>query len=552
MSMAGSKNATATHGMATTAFPAATEAAWEMLRAGGNAIDAAVAAAWALTVCEPSGSGLGGQTVMLIYLHPGKTVVIDGHSRAPAAVSTRQVSRRQQESGYRACTIPSTPATLGFAQESYGVLSAARVLEPAIRLAEDGYPISKLQRRQMGWCRAGLLGSPATAGLFLNAGRAFQVGDLFQQKELAATLRRLARYGIDDFYHGEIARTIAEDMARHGGVLTETDLAGLKLPVEREPLSVRYRGYEVVSVPPPGGGLQVLLALKICEHLDLAGPDSDAVAWYESLAEVVHVVFREREQWPVSPGCPAPAFSRWLLGNTRARSLADAIRNQVGQGASATTTEEPGETTHLCTTDGAGNVVALTQSIQSLFGAKVANVRCGFLYNNYLSTCPRYPHPYQLGSGCLPRSNAAPTLLLRSRGCSPGQVAGVPFLALGAAGSRRITSALLHVISSLVDRALPLAEALALPRVHATLSRKVWVERPAATAQLRTRLKKRFRAVRVRAPHSYGMGAVQAIQFAEDGTMIGAADPRRDGTAVGISWPDRSSTDQLEWGDVAK
>jgi gamma-glutamyltranspeptidase/glutathione hydrolase len=537
--MAGSKSATATRGMVATAFPLATEAALEMLQAGGNAVDAAVAAAWALAVCEPSGSGLGGQTVLLIHLQAGKTVVLDGHSQAPAAVCREQVSRHEQKRGYRACTIPSTPATLGFAQACYGVLPPARVLEPAIRLAEDGYRITQLQRRQLRWCRADLRASPVASSLFLQEGRPFPVGTLFRQTALAATLRRLARYGTEDFYRGAIARAIAEDMKAQGGLLTEEDLAGLKLPVEREPLTVAYRGYEVVSVPPPGGGLQMLLGLKILERLDLDSGSSDMDTWYELLAQVTHVVFRERERWPVHPDWLTPSLSPWLLGDGRAEELAGALGNPRGQGAPARS-EEAGETTHLCTADGEGNVVALTQSLQSLFGAKVANARCGFLYNNYLSTCPRSPHPYQLGGGCLPRSNAAPTLVLRRGWRSPEQGAasrgfdGKRFVALGAAGSRRITSALLHVLSGLVDRDLPLAEALALPRVHATLAGKVWIERPAATQPLRERLAKRFRAVRVRAPQSYSMGAVQAIQFLADGTLRGAADPRRDGTARGV------------------
>jgi len=265
------RQVTGDRGMVATAFPLATDAAIDMLRAGGNAIDAAVAAAWALTVCEPSGSGLGGQTTILVRLADGRISVIDGHSHAPAAVSKKQVSRIQQDTGYRSCTIPMTPATLEYAQQRYGRLPRAHVMRPAIRIAEDGYEITSLQRRQMRWCHQSLLASPAAATLFLNRGRPYETGEIFRQKELASTLRRLAESGAEDFYRGAIARDIAEDMRWNGGLITAQDLETHRSPVERDAVIIRYRNCDVASVPPPGGGLQVLLGLKILEQLISGG-----------------------------------------------------------------------------------------------------------------------------------------------------------------------------------------------------------------------------------------------------------------------------------------
>lgn len=537
----GQKQAVGVGGMVATAFPAATEAAVEILQAGGNAIDAAVAAAWALAVCEPSCSGLGGQTTILIRLASGKMVVVDGHSYAPAAVSRKRVSKQQQQKGYRACNIPSTPATLGFAQKRYGVLDHARVMEPAIHLAEDGYVVTRLQRHQLNWCLTDLLASPAAAAIFLKNGRPFEVGDVFRQKDLAATLRCLSDRGTTDFYQGRVARAIVEDMKKHGGLITEQDLAGCTVPVESEVVSINYRGYQVLTVPPPAGGLQVLLALKILEHFEPSELSANPDRWYEVLAEVTRAVFRERQRSPVHPRNSAQRLYNWLLNNERASGIANSIKGCCREDVSESSEEEPGETTHLCTADAQGNAVTLTQSIQSLFGAKVANAKLAFLYNNYLCTCPRRRHPYQLGSQCIPLSNIAPTLVLRS-GLSGAEKSGscrrrhkaTPFLALGAAGSRRIMSAILHVISGVIDREMSLAEAVACPRVHALLSRNVLVERSAINDSLRLRLEKRFRKVETKAPDSYSMGAVQAIQFREDGTLIGAADPRRDGTAVAL------------------
>jgi len=527
-------------GMVTTAFPSASEAAIEILRAGGNAIDAAVAAAWALAVCEPSSSGLGGQTTLLIRFANGKTLVVDGYSQAPAAVSTGRVSSKEQQKGYRACTIPSTPATLEFARKRYGVLPPAKVMEPAIRLAEDGYAITRLQRLQTKWCQKDLLASPAAARLFLKEGRPFRVGETFRQKELAATLRRLADVGAEDFYQGQIARAIAEDMTRNDGLITEKDLADYKVPVERDALAVTYRDHQVVSVPPPGGGLQVLLGLKILEQFPSDDLTLQIDRWYEVLAEVTYAVFRERDRFVVHPRALTPSLLKWLLSDERASEIAKRIQADCSENTSELDTEEPGETTHLCTVDSHGNVVALTQSIQSLFGAKVANGQLGFLYNNYLCTCKRRRHAYHLGSRCIPQSNIAPTLVLGNslygEVGSEGDVGygGKPLLVLGAAGSRRITSALLHVISGVIDRGISLEEAVSLPRVHGLRSRKVHIERPAAAEPLLKRLEKRFRNVTIRAPYSYSMGGLQAIQFRKDRTLVGVADPRRDGTAAGL------------------
>jgi gamma-glutamyltranspeptidase/glutathione hydrolase len=537
--MALSKTDRTLRGMVTTAFPEATEAGWEVLRAGGNAVDAAIAAAWALAVCEPSGSGLGGQTVMLVRTRDGETVLIDGHSYAPAAVSLARVTRAQQKRGHRACAIPSTPATLGFAQQRYGLLPRALVMEPAIRLAEEGYPVTELQHRQMRWCLAGLRQSSSASRLLLWKGLPPPVGYTLRQRQLAATLRRLARQGTEDFYHGAIARSIAEDMREHGGLLTGDDLAALRLPSLRRALTIDYRGHRVASTPPPGGGFQLLLGLKICERLGLGEPGVDDCRWYQQLAEVIHLIFRERERSSVRPGDSPPVSYERLLDEERVGELADAIGcGYLGDG-SGVNTEEPGETTHLCTADADGNVVSLTQSIQSLFGAKVANDRCGFFYNNYLVTCPRRPHPHQLSGGCVPRSNAAPTLVLRTGTPPEGRWGNScirrdePYLALGAAGSRRITSSLLLVLSAVLDRKLSLADAVGLPRVHATQGGTVWLERSAATEQVRRRMACRFSAIRTRAPRSFAMGAVQAIQIRPEGILLGSADPRRDGTAIG-------------------
>ncbi|MEZ4651349.1 MAG: gamma-glutamyltransferase [Candidatus Eisenbacteria bacterium] len=523
--LAPAKWATGRSAMVATAFPAATDIAVDILGRGGNAVDAAVAAAWALSVCEPSGSGLGGQAILMVHSPTLGDVVLDGHSHGPQGLTRKQVDRAQQRKGFRACTIPSMPATVGAAHAKFGRLPLAETLAPSVQLAEEGIPVSKLLRRHIQWCERSLSASEATARTFLPGGRPPKRRQVLRQPELAETLRRLQQHGIDDFYRGGIARDIVDDHAMHGGLIDAHDLAELGLPVFRKPVEIQYRGRTVSSTPPPGGGLQLLLGLKVVEALGLDGGAADD-EWHEGMAAIVQAIFRERSDWPVHPDKISGSMMNWLLSEARAEEVADKIRQRAVPVVRAS--EGPGDTTHLCVVDGDGMVVSLTQSIQSLFGAKVMNERLGFFYNNYLTTCPRYRHPSRLRRNAMPQSNAAPTIVFEGDGADRR-----PVLIVGSAGSRRITSSILHTITNVLDRGMSLFDALDAPRVHATLSGRPMVEKRAATPELLTRLEARFRPARIKAERSYSMGAVQAIASSQDG-WVGAADPRREGTASGF------------------
>lgn len=494
---------------ASTAFPEATEVAIEILRAGGNAIDAAVAAAWALSVCEPASSGLGGQTTMLIHFAGGTDRVVDGHSHAPATASLHTIGVAQQKIGHRACTIPSTPATLDHAQRHYGCLPAAWVIEPAIRIAEEGFTVTPLQHRQTVWVHKLLAADEASARFFLDRRLPPRPGFRLRQPKLARTLRRIASHGAQDFYQGEMAGAIARDMQVHGGLITEDDLRSFALPVEREPLAGSYRGLRVLTVPPPGGGRQLLLSLQILEMLLTDGRSSDR-DWYEAIALAVYTALRDCEQ---SAGWTAEIEQYLAL-------LAMEARNR-GVLPDLSLAPAAGETTHLNVADRHGNIVALTQSIQSLFGAKVANRDLGFVYNNYLCTTSRDA----LAPRCVPPSNVAPTLVM---GGGPG--GSVPLLALGAAGSC-ITSSILQVISGVVDGHRRVDEAVAAPRLHVRQSRIVWLEENAARDEVVSRLQSHFPALELQSQHDYKLGCVQALQWTSRASLAGAADPRRDGTA---------------------
>lgn len=506
-----------------TAFPDATSAAREALRSGGNAVDAAVAAAWALAVCEPSASGLGGQGIALVHFGE-KTFVLDGHSFAPCGVSEERITRSQQRAGYAACTIPSMPAMLDHLHARFGVLDRNVVMAPAIALATNGYRLTALQARQIKWSHATLRES-GIADCFVRGDEPLKQDDVVRQPALACTLQHLAAAGVRDFYEGDVASAIAQDMRAHGGLVTARDLASYDGPFEVSPLEFEYRKYRVVTAGPPAGGLYLALALKILEQLgDLDRCDPEM--WFSTIAFATFASFLQRENAPLSGDQWGHVEAREHLSTAAAvRAINSAVRALDSTAADVRTSnaEEPGDTTHLTVADAHGNVVGLTLSIQSSFGAKVATPSLGFFYNNYLRTCPRTPHPQRLAPGCRPRSNAAPVMLFH------GSTESAPWLSLGAAGSRRIVSSILQVISRVVDRAEPLTRAVAAPRIHALLNRHVWIERPAATQALMNRLDDRFCPVRVKPRHSYSMGAVHAL-LTRSGRLEAAADPRRDGS----------------------
>jgi gamma-glutamyltranspeptidase / glutathione hydrolase len=231
--------------------------------------------------------------------------------------------------------------------------------------------------------------------------------------------------------------------------------------------------------------------------------------------------FSAREASPVTVDEFSTEMAERLLSEQRVGEIIASLEEETQ--SSATAAEEPGDTTHLTVADAEGNIVALTQSIQSVFGAKVANKKLGFLYNNYLRTCPRSHGPSRLGHNCLSRSNAAPVLVRErtSYGLSP-------ILALGSAGSRRITSSILQVISNVLDHKMPLQEAVDAPRIHALLSRKLWFEKRIPLPSLVERLGGHFNKFIAKGAYSFGMGAVHALQFLDGETSAGA-DPRRDG-----------------------
>jgi gamma-glutamyltranspeptidase/glutathione hydrolase len=512
--MSVTRTARSPRGMVATAHHEATTVGAEILADGGNAVDAAVAAAFALGVCEPAASGLGGQTMILMHLtESGRTVALDGSSRAPNRATVEVLPRAQRTTGYRATTVPSTPATLRYALRRYGTMPLGRVLEPSIAMAERGVAVTALQHRLT--TREADRLRLWTGGLFhLAGGEPPGEGTLLRQPVLASTYRRLARKGIRDFYSGDIARQIVEDMEAHDGLIRADDLAQVPRPIERAPLETVFRGDRVVSFPPPAAGRTLIEMLNAYTCLPPALTELDSPLHAVALAELIRRAFMDRRDRPFDPNYYPQVPLKKMLSEEHASRLAAHIARLV---------EHRGETTHLSVMDERGNAVALTQSIEKVYGSACATPSLGFLYNDYLSAFEYedISHPYYLRPNAAPWASVAPTIAFRD---------GRPWLVIGSPGSERITSSILQVLLRL-PRGTPL-EAVAAPRLHCSLDGRVSVEAERMPDGVIDALERHGFDVDRREAFSFYLGCVQLVVRDGD-ALVGVADPRRDGSAAG-------------------
>ncbi len=504
------------HGMVATAHYLGTDAAVEMLEDGGNAIDAAVAAALALGVCEPAASGIGGQSMLLVHdAASSRTFALDGSSRAPHRVPPGAVPKEELFRGHRATTVPSTPAVLAYALERYGTLPLPRVLEPAIALAREGFPVSPLlhdlAHRELEHLRAG-----TASRLFLKEGRhPHQVGTCFRQPELAQTLQQLADEGVGDFYRGEIAHKIHEDMVHHEGFIRLDDLAQIPWPLERQPLETGFNDQVVFTFGPPGAGRVLVEILNVLDFFTPEERDLDTPHGAVLFAETIRRAQFDRQDRPFDPHFYWQVSGARMVNPDYAGELAAEFRESIESGH--------GETTHVSVMDRRGNVVGLTQSIERVFGSYSACPELGFLYNNYMSAYEHSDmnHPYYLRPNTPPWASVAPTIVFRN---------GTPWAVLGSPGSERIAPAVAQVLLRLEKK--PPFEAVEAPRLHCSISGVVALEATRMHDDIPVALLKSGLQVDVRDPYSFYLGCV-ALVLREGDEFIGVADPRRLGTAAG-------------------
>ena len=525
------KSAIARGGMVATAFPDATRAGVEMLEKGGNAIDAACAAALALGVCEPQASGLGGQTMAIIHIH-GKTIAIDGSTRVPSLAHLSRFDKGDRSLGYRATTVPSTVAVLGHLSFYYGRLQWATIVEPAIRIAQEGYRITALQRSLQQKALGAFLDAPSRsgAGYYLKDGEPYDIGDLFIQPDLANCLTHLAENGPRSFYQGLIAQRIDDDMRRHDGFLRAEDLALIPWPVERKPIKRRYRSFSIVTLPPPAAGLTLLRVLMVLHCLPSKFLRKSTPQVHHVLAETFRKAFIYRTQRPYDPNTFPQVRNKKTIAWDLARNIARSIRDQIDPDLPLNEPpeeEDDGETTHLSAMDAEGNAVGITQSIELTYGAKVAADGLGFLYNNYMKALDiKDPsHPYYLRPNAIPWTSVAPAIVFARN---------QPWLVAGSPGSERIYSTVGQFLLQMFDRRSSMREAMECPRMHCSIGGKITMEGERFAPEIVDYLRQIGYKVEEIGPYSFYLGCIQAVMKCQSKEEFhGVADIRRDGSAAG-------------------
>lgn len=522
----------------------ASAAGVEILKKGGNAVDAAVAVGFALAVAWPAAGNLGGGGFMLVRLADGRTGFVDYRETAPAR-ATREMYIRPDGTpepggstlGYHAVGIPGTVAGMELALRTYGTMKLAEVMAPAIRLAEQGFPLDGRLARSLAAGRARMQRFSVSRRIFLKDGALYKAGETFRQPELAETLKRIARGGSREYYRGRLARELADEVTRMGGLISAEDMAGYQAKL-REPLRAKYKingaEWEVISAPPPSsGGTAIIQALNILAPVGLRDwTDAQSIHW---VVETMRRVFADRAEYLADAD-----FAKVPVKGLTDPRYADKLRQTIDpERASSSTTVRAGNpapyegehTTHFSVVDAAGNAVANTYTINDSYGAAVA-VSHGYLLNNTMddfTTLPGQPNISGLlqseantvAPGKRPLSSMTPTILLRD-----GKVSFVT----GSPGGPHIISATLLSVLNWMRLGAGAQAAINAPRFHHQwMPDELRVEEtfPAAT---RAELERRGHKVVVRS----WIGQVEAIGLdPQTGERLGAADPRRQGSAVG-------------------
>jgi len=524
--------------------PEAVEAGLDILSNGGNVVDAAIGAALVQTVVDPQMCGVAGFGSMQLYrADTGEHASIDFHGRAPLATRPDQweslivresddgfgfvLKGEVNEIGYQSMTTPLTLKAFGEALARFGTRNIAELIQPAIEYCEGGFTVRP--KVHAFWMQPSIAGRiqrirvlkdlPATAKIYTKAdGAIYEVGETLRNPDMGRTYRRIAEHGIEDFYQGAIAAEIDADMRAHGGHITLEDLRTCET-VHTEPLAGSYRGYEVRTNQPPGGGLMILEMLNILENFDLAAMGHNSPDYIATLAEAMKLATVDKDT-----RMGDPRFFDIPMQELMSKDYAAALAERIKSGAQVHVPRvnagkgESRETTHICVADSQGNVVNMTHSLGSSSG--VVTDGLGFMYNNCMMVFdPRPGHTGSLAPGKARFSAMCPTTLLKD---------GKPYLTLGAPGGTTITMGVLQAILNVVDFGMSAQEAVSAPRFCATSDTIELTNRILRSAE-RELVRRGYPTARYAA--SYMVPLVHAIRI-RDGQLDGGADPAGDGMAA--------------------
>lgn len=531
--------ARARHAMVVSREAHATGAGVAVLRAGGNAVDAAVAVGFALAVTHPRAGNLGGGGFMLVRFVNGRTAFLDFRERAPAAASAGMYldaagkPTDASQFGYRASGVPGSVRGFEVAQQSYGRRKWAELLAPAIQLAREGFPVSHDLARSLLESRA-LARDGESRRVFHREGRYYQAGEIFRQPELAATLARIASNGARGFYAGETARLIAQAHHAHGGLITLEDLAAYQA-VWRTPLEGAYKGYHLIAAPPPSsGGVGLLQMLGVLDGSGYERDGAGSAAAIHFVAETMRRYYANRARYLGDPdfaGVPVaglidPRYTAALRRSIDPGHATSSDRVAPGRPEGV----ESGQTTHYSIVDAEGNAVAVTYTLNGSYGSGVTVPGAGFLLNNEMddfTVAAGAANMFGLVQGKAnriaprkrPLSSMTPTIILRDAKL---------FAVLGSPGGPRIITTVLEVFLNLADFRMDLRDAVNSPRFHHQWKPDTLHMEPGFSPDTIALLRARGHAVEL----VRSMGEVSAIAC-EGQWLTGAADPRVDGKASG-------------------
>jgi gamma-glutamyltranspeptidase / glutathione hydrolase len=541
----------AQHGMVTSTSNIASQVGVDILKRGGNAVDAAIAVAFAEAVTHPAAGNIGGGGFMMIRLKNGKTTAIDYREMGPAA-ATRNIyldkdgklieGEGSSTVGYRAAGVPGTVRGMELALKKYGSgrLTWSQLIEPARKLAADGFPLSYSYARSLRAESKLLAAYEDSKRIFLNNGKFYNEGDLLRQQDLAATLARLEKNGPNEFYEGQTARLIADDMKRHNGLITLDDLHNY-VAKEREPLHGTYRGYEIISMPPPSSGGAVLIEmLNILEGYDLRSYGWSSSDRYHLMTESMRRAFADRAEYMGDAD-----FVKVPIAGMINKQYAASLRSTINMDHASTSAQvragkpmsyESEETTHFTVIDAEGNAVANTYTLNGGYGSGVVAKGTGILLNNEMddfAAKPGAPNAYGLiqgennavGPRKRPLSAMTPTFVLRKDGSL--------WFAVGSPGGPTIINTVLQVITNIIDYDMNIQQAIDAPRIHHQwLPDEIAYEPFGLSADTLRSLQARGHQL-IKRPRY--MGDAEGIMIEEKtGVRLGASDPRgADSAAVG-------------------
>ncbi len=530
-------------GMVVSAKTLASEVGVGVLKAGGNAIDAAIATGFALAVTHPTAGNIGGGGFFVIRFPDGNVTSLDFREKAPLAAfpemfldENGEYSSQIHHMSHLSVGVPGTVAGFAMAHEKYGRLHWPRLVEPAVTLARDGFILMPGLARSLEGALRRFERYPASMEAYSKNGQPYQAGEVFRQPDRAQTLERIMREGRDGFYKGETARLLAEEMERGGGLITEEDLARYE-PRERTPIQGTYRGYDIISMPPPSSGGTILVEmLNILEAYDIAAMGHNSAAYIHHLAETMRRAYRDRARFLADPDFASVPVNRLTSKEYAAelRGTIDEHRATPSAPEDISLPYESPETTHFSVVDSDGMAVSVTYTLEYGYGSGIVVPGAGFLLNNEMGDFNAGPGLTSdrglIGTEAnLARpeqrmlSSMTPSILAKD-----GQLVAV----IGSPGGRTIINSVLQVTLNIIDFGMSIREAVASPRIHHQwLPDQIRIETRGTTVDTERLLRQMGHDIQMRGRQ----GVTHCIMIdPETGERIGAADPRDiDGGAVG-------------------